>query len=127
MLYLPISRSWIVSPRSQQVYFVCALLSLAMLAMIIGTLMAIATAGGNSFAVSPPVALVLRLLLWPCVMGTAVLSIAMWYFWFSFDDSSWLKKAFWFVLLYLVIVIGPILYYFFVYRSSRVLESPKEA
>jgi len=122
MLYLPISRSWIVSLLAQRVYLVCALSALALLGIVIGTLMAVAAAGGDSFAVSPLVARALRVLLWPCVVGTAALTIAMWYFWFSFDDSDWLKKSLWFVLLYLVIVIGPVLYYFFVYRSGRALD-----
>jgi len=127
MLYLPISRRWIVSPRAQQVYFVCALSTLAILAVIVGTVMAIAVSGGNPYAVSPLAALVLRVVLWPCVLGTATLSIAMWYFWFSFDDSGWVRKSVWFVLLYLVIVIGPALYYFFVYRASQALERSRAA
>ena len=126
MLYLPISRNWMLSSFAQRVYFACALLSLAMSGIVIATLTALAISGGDSFDVAPPVALVLRLVLWPCVMGTAVLSIAMWYFWFSFDDSGWLKKTLWFVLLYLIIAVGPILYYFFVYRRSGMLEGPRE-
>ena len=122
MLYLPISRSWIVSPRAQQVYLACALSNLALLAFLVGTPMAVAAGGGVWFSVSPLVAFVIRVLLWPCLVGTALLRIAMWYFWFTFDDSASLKKGIWFVPLYLVIAIGPVLYYFFVYRSGRALD-----
>jgi len=66
-------------------------------------------------------ALIVRLLLWPGLIGTALLSIAMWYFWVGFDDSGWLKKAIWFIPLYFLLAFGPALYYFFVYcRNSEV-------
>lgn len=77
-----------------------------------------AAAGAPSLEIAPNAALVARLLLWPAILGTALLSIAMWYFWFSFDNSGWLKKALWFLLLYIFLGVGPALYYFFVYRRN---------
>jgi len=47
----------------------------------------------------------------------------MWYFWFGFDNSGWLKKAIWFLSLYFLLPIGPALYYFFVYRPNAEVAS----
>jgi len=33
--------------------------------------------------------------LWLCIIGTATLWVAMWYFWFTFDRSQWWKRALW--------------------------------
>jgi len=93
-----------------------------LLAIVFGTNLALSVSGLRSSAIPLGTALLLRALLWPCMRGCAVLTIAMWYFWFSFDDSVWLKKAAWFVLLYMFIMIGPVLCYLFVYRRSPILE-----
>lgn len=57
-----------------------------------------------------------RLLFFPEIVGAALLWIAMWYFWFSADSSHFLKKAGWFVALLFFAPLGPVLYYFFVFR-----------
>jgi hypothetical protein len=62
-----------------------------------------------------------RLLLFPAMLGTSVLTIAMWYFWFGFDRSSWVKKALWCLPLFLFVPIGPTLYCFFVYLRNKSL------
>lgn len=121
MLYLPIKETWIVSRSARRVYLVCALAALS----FFGTLLASAAALRTSRAVTPEAfaaaAFIIRLFLWPGIAGTALLSIAMWYFWFDFDDSGWLKKALWSLPLYLLLPIGPALYYFLVYcRSAKV-------
>jgi len=97
---------------------VCALAAFSLLGVLIGSRMALRFVGASSVAVSPIVLLTVRLLLWPGILGTATLSVAMWYFWFSFDDSSWIKKAIWFFPLYFLLALGPALYYFFVYRKN---------
>ncbi|PYV65010.1 MAG: hypothetical protein DMG97_33340 [Acidobacteria bacterium] len=61
-------------------------------------------------------------MLLPGILGTAILTVAMWYFWFGFDKSPWIRKAFWFPPLYFLLPIGPALYYFFVYRRSDVIS-----
>src|SRR5205823_1571151 len=68
-------------------------------------------------------ALVVRFLLWPGMIGTALLCIAMWYFWFNFDDSSWFRKALWFIFLYFTVPVGPAFYYFLVYRRSSAVRT----
>jgi len=57
-----------------------------------------------------------RFLLFPEILGTALLWIAMWYFWFGFDRSHYLKKAVSFALLFFLPPIGTLLYYFLTYR-----------
>ena len=56
-----------------------------------------------------------RFLLFPEILGTALLWIAMWYFWFGFDRSHYLKKAVSFTLLFFLPPIGTF-YYFLTYR-----------
>jgi hypothetical protein len=115
MLYLPISRSWIFSPTAQRIYFASALLALALIATFVGVHMAMSAAGARKL--TPPASSVVRMLLYPEAAGEAVLWVAMWYFWFGFDRSHYLKKAMWFALLFLLAPFGTLLYYFVVYRS----------
>jgi len=119
MLYLPITKGWIISRTARRVYFACALAAFSLFGVLIASHAALNVTGVRSFAGFPAAALVLRVLLLPGIVGSAVLSIAMWYFWFGFDNSGWLKKAIWFVPLSLSIVIGPAFYYFFVYRRNE--------
>jgi hypothetical protein len=88
------------------------------LGVIFAVRYALALSGVPSLAASPNAALVARVILWPAILGTALLTIAMWYFWFSFDNSGWLRKALWFLPLYFLLGVGPALYYFFVYRRN---------
>jgi len=85
MLYLPISRSWIISPGAQRVYFCGALLALALIATLLGTHMAMSAAGVRTL--SPPASSIVRSALYPEMLGAAVLWAAMWYFRFGFDRS----------------------------------------
>lgn len=71
----------------------------------------------------PTTSLIVRLLLWPGILGTALLSLAMWNFWYGFDHSGGLKKAIWFLPLYFPLAIGPAFYYFFVYRRNHEVAS----
>jgi hypothetical protein len=114
MLYLPISRSWLVSPAARRIYLLCALLALGLIATEIGVHMAMSAAGTGKL--TPAASLFVRTLLYPEIVGTALLWIAMWYFWFGFDSSHHLKKALWFVLLFFLAPFGTLLYYFVVYR-----------
>ncbi|HXM68225.1 MAG TPA: hypothetical protein VN911_15950 [Candidatus Acidoferrum sp.] len=114
MLYLRISRSWLFSQTAQRIYFTSSLLVFAFIGTLIGVRMALAASGARSLA--GPASSVVRMLLYPEVTGVAVLWIGMWYFWFGFDTSHYLKKAVWFVLLGFLAPFGTVLYYFFVYR-----------
>ena len=118
MLYLPITKNWIVSTLARRVYLVCAVLSLLLMGTIIGTQAAILASDPFSISTSAATVYLLRVVLFPAMVGTAVLSIAMWYFWFNFDKSRWLRKTLWFLPLYLLLGIGPALYYFLVYRRQ---------
>jgi hypothetical protein len=121
MLYLPINRSWIVSRRAQHVYFACAIAVLSLIGTYFAARMAL-FATGKSLVPGSPAVLILQVLLSPGIFGTALLSVAMWYFWFGFDRSGWLKKTIWFVPLYFFLPLGPVFYYFWVYRRSEMLE-----
>jgi hypothetical protein len=121
MLYLPISRSWLVSSTAQRIYLVSALLVLALLATLIGVNAAMVAAGAR--VLNPTASVLVRVLLFPGIAGEAVLWVAMWYFWFALDRSHYLKKAMWFVFLFLVPPFGTVAYYFFVYRRRILAEA----
>jgi hypothetical protein len=114
MLSLPISRSWVLSRVSQHLYFVCALLTLALLATLIGIRVAMSVAGAT--ALNSDARSLLRFLLFPEIAGAALLWVAMWYFWFGFDRSHYLNRALSFLMLFLLAPIGTLLYYFVTYR-----------
>jgi hypothetical protein len=116
MLYLPISRSWLFSETTRRIYFISALLALALIATLLGVRMAMAAAGTH--ALTPSASTIVRMLLFPEIAGEAVLWVGMWYFWFGFDRSHYLRRAMWFVLLFLLPPLGTIFYYFLVFRRS---------
>ena len=121
MLYLPISRSWLLSPTAQRIYFGSAFLTLAFIATLLGVQMAMVAAGTRYLAF--PASTVVRVLLYPEVAGVAVLWIGMWYFWFGFDPSHYFKKTIWFVCLLFLAPFATVFYYFAVYRRCVLVQS----
>jgi hypothetical protein len=113
-LFLPISRSWLFSRTAQGIYLVSASLALALTATLIGVHAAMSAAGTN--ALTATAASLVRTLLFPEILGTAVLWAGMWYFWFGFDRSYYLNKALWFIFLFFLVPLGTVAYYFLVYR-----------
>jgi len=115
-----------VSPSARRIYLICALLSIA----LFGTLVAVRAAmvASDVRSLAGTAVSIVKVLILPEVIGTAALSVAMWYFWFTFDRSSWVRKACWFPPLYYLPTMGPALYYFFVYRrSTAALEEQQNA
>src|SRR5258708_1871471 len=127
MLYLPITKGWIVSPLARRTYLVCAILAIALFGTLVAVSAAMVASGLRSLAGAPAAASIVKVLLFPEVFGAAALSIAMWYFWFSFDRSSWIRKACWFPPLYLLPTMGPALYYFLVYRSQTSAREERQS
>jgi hypothetical protein len=124
MLILPITRSWMLSRRARQVYTVCAVLNLIFVGTVIGTRTAQEFA---HVATLPPLTDALLTVVWiPGIAATALLWVAMFYFWFGFDQSHWMTRALWFVALFFFAPYGPALYCFFVYRrrTSSEIQGP---
>jgi hypothetical protein len=115
MMILPISRAWMYSRTARRVYLICSLLALALSGVQAGT--GAAQAVNGSQTLPPATAAVLQLALIPEAIGSGLLWVAMLYFWFGFDQSSWLKRALWFPFLFFFIPLALALYYFFVYRK----------
>jgi len=65
---------------------------------------------------------VLKLPLFASVLGAAITTVAMEYFLFGFDNSSAMRKLFWFCVM-LLPLLGPSLYCFMVYSRSNVLKA----
>jgi hypothetical protein len=123
MLHLPISKSWITSRLAQRIYLICALANLSLLGSIIAILSALMAAGLTPWSKTPSeTVLAIKVLLWPGIMGAAVIWVAMWYFWFTFDTSGWIKKAMWCCFFLLLAPFAHSLYYFFVYRRSSLVK-----
>ncbi|MGH9496399.1 MAG: hypothetical protein ACRD3B_15470 [Candidatus Sulfotelmatobacter sp.] len=89
-------------------------MSLSLVATLMGVRAALSVARVN--ALTRDSAAIVRVLLFPEIIGAAILWIAMWYFWFGFDRSHYLKKAGWFVALFFLAPLGPVFYYFFAFR-----------
>jgi hypothetical protein len=109
-----INKEWIVSYRARSIYRVAAGLSLALFFF----LMAVKFMGRIPETLVP----ILKLALFAGVLGSAVTMVAMEYFLFGFDNSSALKRVFWFCVL-LFPPLGPPLYCFIVYSRSDALKA----
>ncbi len=103
------------SRPARGVYLACAVLALALSGTLMGTRAAQSVVASHTLP--PATAVVLRLILIPEVIGSALLWVAMLYFWFNFDRSSWLKRALWFPFIFFFIPLALALYYLFVYRK----------
>jgi hypothetical protein len=125
VLFLPIKHNWVLSRTAQCVYLACAVFNLALLATLIGTHVAL-TASGTGM-LNPPARSVVRFFMLPEIAGTALLWVAMWYFWFGFDGSHYFKRALFFVLLFFFAPFGTLLYYFFCYRSLVRQTAPADS
>jgi hypothetical protein len=109
-----INKEWMVSRTAQRVYRVAASLSLALFFFLV----VVRFTGGISDTLVP----ILKLPLFAGVLGAAVTVVAMEYFLFGFDNSSAMKKVFWFCVM-LLAPLGPSLYCFMVYSRSDVLKA----
>jgi|KBSMisStandDraft_5_1062788.scaffolds.fasta_scaffold675662_1 hypothetical protein len=105
-----INKEWIVSRRARSLYRLTATLSVALFFMLI----AVRMVGEIPEHLVP----VVRALLLVGVVGAATTMVAMEYFLFGFDQSSGLKKLFWFGVL-LFPPLGPAFYCFVVYSRSN--------
>jgi len=109
-----INKEWIVSHTARRVYRVAASLSLALFFF----LAVVRFKGGIPDTLIP----VLKLPLFASVLGAAITTVAMEYFLFGFDNSSAMRKLFWFCVM-LLPLLGPSLYCFMVYLRSNVLKA----
>jgi hypothetical protein len=112
--YYYINKEWIVSHTARHIYRIAASLSLALFLMVVL----------RPFIGAIPEGLfpIVRLLLFAGVLGTAITIVAMEYFLFGFDNSSAMKKVFWFGVM-LLPPLGPALYCFIVYSRSGVVKA----
>jgi hypothetical protein len=112
--YYYISRGWIISATARWIYRLAATLSLALFFLLFD----VRLKGTIPNALLP----ILKPVLLAGVLGAATTMVVMEYFLFGFDDSSALKKMFWFCVM-LLPPLGPALYCFLVYSRSNVLKA----
>ncbi|HZR64811.1 MAG TPA: hypothetical protein VFA85_06650 [Terriglobales bacterium] len=115
--YYYINRDWMTSATARRVYRVAASLSL----MLFCLLFELHLTGTISRYLIP----FLKPILLAGVLGAATTMVAMEYFLFGFDESSALKKMFWFLVM-LLPPLGPPLYCFFIYSRSPVLSAQED-
>ena len=109
-----INEEWIVSQTARRIYRVAAALSLALFFFLV----VVRFKGAIPDTLVP----VLKLPLLAGVLGAAITMVAMEYFLFGFDNSSAMKKVFWFCVM-LLPPLGPSLYCFMVYSHSDVVKT----
>lgn len=120
MMHFYISRNWLFSRTAQRVYLICTILDLALLATRMGIIAATFSAG--VFSLPPVTVFILRVLLFPEVIGTAILFVGMSYCWLGLG-GSYKRKLLWLLFSGLFLIALPI-YYFVSYRP---LASKAEA
>ena len=118
---LRINKTWLLSRAAQRAYLVAACMSLLLLQYFLAVALAEAYFGEEAVHKAGGLQILSRLVVLPGVIGFATLLVAMWYFWFNFDDSSSNKRVLWFLVLALI-PLGAIVYYAAVYRKSSRLE-----
>jgi hypothetical protein len=125
MIYrFEINRPWVVSPGASRVYLVSAVLATLFYACKIGVSLALSVAASRWSDISWIVAVPLFLTQLVSVIGTAVLWVAMMYYWYSFDPRSDGARGVWLLVL-LLGPLGSLIYYFAVYRRySRTEFAP---
>lgn len=125
-LALHITDSWLTSPVARRIYFVSAILTIFLVGMVLAIVLG-AFAAGGTLESSPVLELILRTLLFPGVLGAAVLWIAMWYFWSRHHSGENTAKVPWAIIIWLLGPIGALLYFkFFYLRSPLVRTAPKQ-
>lgn len=118
---LRINKSWLLSRVAQRVYLIAACLSLLLLQYIVALYVAMAHFGEDAVFRAAGLQVLSRLVVPPGVLGATTLWVAMWYFWFNFDESSSNKRVVWFLLLLIGLPVT-LIYYAAVYRRSQRLE-----
>ena len=114
---LYINREWLVSPRAQRVYLVCAGLTVAFFAIVAAALFLDEPERALLFDSVPAVHLLLAILVRAGLVGFVTLETAMAYFWWNFDRMGSVSKTLGVVLLALL-PIGCFFYYLIFYRRG---------
>jgi hypothetical protein len=119
MLYrFEINRPWVVSPGASRVYLASAVLTLLFYAGRAGISAALFVTSATWSNLPVTIELPLRLFLVLGMFGTAVLWVAMVYYWYSFDSYSDGTKGLWLLVILTLGPIGTLVYYFAVYRPQ---------
>ncbi len=117
-----LSESWLVSAAARRVYVASAALSVFLAGMICTRQLG-AFAAGGTLVESPALATALWALIFPGVLGTAVLWVAMWYFCLRCHQNNGVGRGIWMIVLWLLGPIGAFVYFLAVYLRSPLVRS----
>ncbi len=112
-----ITKEWIISLKARRIYLAAATASVGLFVLVIGA----EVNGGVSSSFAP----IFNVLLLTGVTGAAVTFVSMEYYLFTFDQSSTLRKAFWFFVMWLPLV-GSALYCFRVYSRDPAFKQLRQ-
>jgi hypothetical protein len=119
----PVPRAWILSPGARRFYLFCAITELVLFLSLVGAQVAPAF-GANNLAETFLTGISgSRVLSWLGALCWVLLTLAMWLYWLAFDRSTFVRRLIWFLPLFLGVLIGPIVYYFAVYRPQSALDA----
>jgi hypothetical protein len=122
---LYIKREWLTSNTARAVFIASAIFEIFLLVAAVVFIMLTIAVEEASLTNSPHLAMIVRYSIFPGVLGTAILWVGMWYFWFIFHPAEKISSSLWFFVLWL----GPpgaLVYFFCVYLRSPLLDGKSQ-
>lgn len=119
---IQLPRHWLVSARARRVYSICAQVGLFLfigLYVFVGMALELAGVRLSEF---PLLKWIVWALMVPGVVATAIVRVAMWFFWVRFHPPDSFGKGLWLLVL-LLGSFGSFLYLVFVYRRSPLFKT----
>ena len=117
----PVPRSWILSPGARRFYLLCAVVELILFLIFVvaqATPAVSSNRSADSFLLFLSGYQIVRWLEGLCVV---LLTLGMWCFWLAFDSLPFTRRLIWFLPLFFLFLVGPVIYYFVVYRPQSAL------
>ena len=117
----PVPLRWIVSPGARRFYLFCAITDWVLFTMFVGAQAAPAVSSNTSVESFLTVLSAYQIVGWLGGLCVVLLTLGMWCFWFAFDRLPFPRRLIWFLPLFFLFLVGPVIYYFVVYRPQSAL------
>jgi hypothetical protein len=112
-----------VSPGARRFYLFCAIADLVLFTMFVVAQAAPAVSSNTSAESLLTVLSAYQIVGWLGGLCVVLLTLAMWCFWIAFDRLPFPRRIIWFLPLFLLFLVGPVIYYFVIYRPQSALMS----
>jgi hypothetical protein len=110
-----------VSPGARRFYLFCAIMELILFLSFVVAQLAPAVSSNTRAETFLTGFSGSSVLSWLAALCWALLTLAMWCYWLAFDRLPLTRRLIWFFPLFFLFLIGPIVYYFVVYRPQTAL------